>query len=431
MTETSSFTKFQIANAINPHICFRINVYSTYYIDYTADEYVTFDELEEIVARNYRIWQNLRINVKPGLEWENLSKRISSIREFFNSLSNIDIDGISYQIERILNESPRYEEGKKIFNIYISAPIDRDSQFAKIRDFTQYYLTVNEEYIDDAVRHFIELNKEPIKVGKSYSSTSPVYHFPALYLLRQDFSGYRETKEEIDTNLINPLSLRCKELESEVQKTSLELTDFTDKMYGKLQTNLDNKANEIEKIKEDIETWRTSEINKFKNFETAYKDKLTYEEPEKLWQERARWSTFMTFVWAAVAVGSACGMMYFAKELLQAFYDYPIHESELSAYISKSFILVALISFMIYMIRIIVKLVMSNSHLASECRQKMALTRFYRALLANGIDVNEQEKLIVLSALFSRIETGLVKTEASTDIEALLSVITRSTTGIK
>ena len=139
----------------------------------------------------------------------------------------------------------------------------------------------------------------------------------------------------------------------------------------------------------------------------------------------------MTFVWAAVAVGSACGMMYFAKELLQAFYDYPIHESELSAYISKSFILVALISFMIYMIRIIVKLVMSNSHLASECRQKMALTRFYRALLANGIDVNEQEKLIVMSALFSRIETGLVKTEASTDIEALLSVITRSTTGIK
>ena len=252
-----------------------------------------------------------------------------------------------------------------------------------------------------------------------------------MYLLRQDFSGYRETKEEIDTNLINPLALRCKELESEVQKNSLELTDFTDKMYGKLQTNLDNKANEIEKIKEDIEAWRTSEINKFKNFETVYKDKLTYEEPEKLWQERARWSTFMTFVWAAVAVGSACSMMYFAKELLQAFYDYPIHESELSAYISKSFILVALISFMIYMIRIIVKLVMSNSHLASEYRQKMALTRFYRALLANEIDVNEQEKLIVMSALFSRIETGLVKTEASSDIEALLSVITRSTTGIK
>ena len=80
MTETTNFTKFQIANAINPHICFRIDVYPTYYIDYTSDEYVTFDELEEIVAKNYRIWQNLRSNVKPCLEWENLSKKISSIR---------------------------------------------------------------------------------------------------------------------------------------------------------------------------------------------------------------------------------------------------------------------------------------------------------------------------------------------------------------
>ena len=90
-------------------------------------------------------------------------------------------------------------------------------------------------------------------------------------------------------------------------------------------------------------------------------------------------------------------------------------------FISKSFVYVALVSFLIYIIRIIIKIIISNQHMSMEYEQKAALTRFYQALIQDGKEVDKEEKLIIFNALFRKTDTGLIKSDNSNDADALLS----------
>ena len=69
---------------------------------------------------------------------------------------------------------------------------------------------------------------------------------------------------------------------------------------------------------------------------------------------------------------------------------------------------------------------MSNHHLATEYRQKAALTRFYQALTYAGTDIDKEERLIIINSLFSRVETGLVKTDTSNDSDTILAILSKN-----
>ena len=54
------------------------------------------------------------------------------------------------------------------------------------------------------------------------------------------------------------------------------------------------------------------------------------------------------------------------------------------------------------------------------------MTRFYQALIKADTKINEQEKIIIINALFSKVDSGLVKTDGSGDSDALLAIISKS-----
>ena len=95
-------------------------------------------------------------------------------------------------------------------------------------------------------------------------------------------------------------------------------------------------------------------------------------------------------------------------------------------FISQSFIYVALVSFLIYLVRVVIKIIISSQHMAMEYEQKEALTRFYQALVYDGKEVDKEERLIIFNALFSKTETGLVKTDNSSESEALIALLSKS-----
>lgn len=69
---------------------------------------------------------------------------------------------------------------------------------------------------------------------------------------------------------------------------------------------------------------------------------------------------------------------------------------------------------------------MSNHHIAVEYEQKAALTRFYQSLLFSKIDIKDEERLIIINALFNRVESGLVKSDNSNDGDQLLTILSRN-----
>ena len=120
------------------------------------------------------------------------------------------------------------------------------------------------------------------------------------------------------------------------------------------------------------------------------------------------------------------GLIFSAGNLLISIHDYLKGTEKDIPFISRSFIYVALISFLIYLIRIIIKIIISSQHMAMEYEQKEALTRFYQALVYNGKDVDKEERLIIFHALFSKTETGLVKTDNSGESEALIALLSKT-----
>lgn len=69
---------------------------------------------------------------------------------------------------------------------------------------------------------------------------------------------------------------------------------------------------------------------------------------------------------------------------------------------------------------------MSNHHLAVEYKQKASLTRFYQALIKSGTNIDKEERLIIINSLFSRVDTGLVKTETSNDNDSIWAILSKN-----
>ena len=74
-------------------------------------------------------------------------------------------------------------------------------------------------------------------------------------------------------------------------------------------------------------------------------------------------------------------------------------------------VLTVIISIGFLVLNLFIKLSTSNFHLANDARERHHLTYVYLALL-NETDISGEEKSIVLQSLFSRAESGLIRSDS-------------------
>ena len=89
----------------------------------------------------------------------------------------------------------------------------------------------------------------------------------------------------------------------------------------------------------------------------------------------------------------------------------------------SSIIILAMICLIIYIIRIFIKIMMSSKHLSEEYRQKYVLTYFYLSLVNSG-NVDPKLGNIILSILFTKADTGLIKGDSSNEYESIIKILT-------
>ncbi len=85
--------------------------------------------------------------------------------------------------------------------------------------------------------------------------------------------------------------------------------------------------------------------------------------------------------------------------------------NDISRIITLSIPFATLTSILSYLLSQIVKVYMSNKHMKADAEERLQLTRVYLSMLAdeNTRAVGIQDRQIVLNAIFSRRETGLLK----------------------
>lgn len=426
-----SYTKSQVSNFLNDKILFRFSISNNFIIEFSnSEEFFTFEELERIIKSNYDYWNSIYDKAPTSFNstWKSLNDKFNTVKNYIFELKELNIDNINNQIYYTLStDRETREQDKIVYTLSVNSPIDKDTQFRKIRRFVSFYIERSKNNLDEAIRNFIYLSKKNDAIGNYFSSSSQEMSYPALYLLRKNLSNIKDNISDFETSIVVPLDNKLKEISEDSDEQFREITSFIEDKHNKIQEQFDEKVSEFAEFQKSLNDWQKEKQNKLKDLEETYKNKLSLEAPEQLWNERAIEHQKRATKWTWFLIGAVLALISVSVILVLVIHDYSLNviKKEIP-FISESFILISVISFFIYIVRVLIKIVMSNHHLATEYRQKAALTRFYQSLTYAGTDIDKDERLIIINSLFSRVETGLVKTDTSNDSDTILAILSKN-----
>lgn len=424
-------TNAQISNFMDEYFSFKINN-NGYNLNYDQPK-LKFSELESTIQLNYKYWEQKKEEndlATPILEnWTNWKTKFEQLKDFLKNKEEFNYQEIANFIYNYFSSDYSIEGSteKRTYRININSPIDKDKDIVSIRLFADFYLkSWATNYLLDAIRIYIEIEKNKNYIGHYLSSTDSYRNLPALFVLNREMPKLKIPIREIQNNLVQPVSESMDNMAKKTEEHFKQTTNLVDENDKKIREIFREHSREVDEFKQNLEQWQNNKKTSIKILEDTYEKKLQLEAPERLWKERSKNYTTKTRFWMGGLAIFIVILICSAKSLLVSIHDYLQGTEKDIPFISRSFIYVALISFLIYLIRIIIKIIISSQHMAMEYEQKEALTRFYQALVYNGKDVDKEERLIIFHALFSKTETGLVKTDNSGESEALIALLSKS-----
>lgn len=404
----------QISIFIDKYVKFKI-LNEDYSIDYKREE-ITFSEFESIIESNLKYWEEKTLESEMCIEirniWNVWHESVKNLRNYLEDEDELTKEKLyTFIYNNFPTNYTSLSDELRLYRFNIASPIDKDNGIAMIRMFIYYYLNSwAEDDLSDAIKSYVSIEKDKSQLGSYLNSRYNYDLIPALFVLNTELRKEDLPFKDFQKEVVKPVSEEVKKLDSQIKGKYEETTILINKH-----------KNEIDEFKTKINEWKDDKEKQIETLEETYKSKLQLEAPETLWESRAekyrkkseRW------IWCLLAfiVGLLVSGGYFAVKI----HDYIQEMAKGIPFISKSFIYVALISFLIYIIRIIIKIIISSQHMSMEYEQKAALTRFYQALIQDGKEVDKEEKLIIFNALFRKTDTGLIKSDNSNDTDALLS----------
>lgn len=219
--------------------------------------------------------------------------------------------------------------------------------------------------------------------------------------LTEKINDYKRRIEE----LTNSADIQEKDYQSRMAKFDADAEKFKQKRQEELAKEESEYTERLNKADERIAA-----------LEEAYSKKLQLEGPAQYWDKLAQ--SYLKRGWVLLFLTFALGIV-IIKFLLNILLDIDaiplFNQTELSLKtIRGSLILIVMTSIAGYLIHLFTKLSISSFHLSRDYRERFQLTNVFLALLRDGdVKCDDQVKQIVMQALFSRSDTGLLKGEHS------------------
>ena len=425
--------KAEIFRRLSIIAIFEVSIHPTYSTENINFE-CSLEELENILEINYNIWEDLyqdTDNINYSAVYQNLKNKISSFFTYFNTLNIEDItDEILHrEISNYITTSITYFENKRKYLINIEAPINKDKNFIKIIEFYKYYQEQKFDNILSATISYIDIYRNPEKAGTFLNNSYKYYFYPAFYYLKGQFNiEFSNTKIDDEINI---LKIELSTMEETIPKRKNEVLNYMKSTSDEFDIWRNDFKENINDWRDEIDEWKEKIEKKLTILENTYKEKLKFEAPETLWNEKAENYGCAYKLWGFFVILLSTAIVYFVNKIITEFYFNSkinsISDNDILNYFPKTFLFVGILSLALYVLRVFVKITLSNKHLQLECEQKAALTRFYQALIYDGKNINENERLIIFNALFSKTESGLIKlSDTPNEIENIISLLSKN-----
>ncbi len=422
-------TKAQIDNLLDDIAQFTILISDDYNISYDSKP-LNFSSFKRAINANLEYWCNKKEGQSFYTEWQDLKNKVDSIKEYLEAIGDspeLRNDILNYLYSNLSCDRVD-NNGKYTYRISVNSPIISDASWQSIDRFIDFYLNRVDDGREllDAIRRCVELYKNPIQVGNSLYQSSNYSYYPALFILKNELSPKNVSIKNFEQRTLRPAQDKLEQLLQEAGENQQEITHFIEEKRKEVQDQVDKNIAEMDDYKSKVDDWEAKKHKELDVLEDTYRNKLQLEEPEKLWNKRSREYRKRANCWTIGLFIVAIILLLVINWFVHSLHEFPKGITEKTPFLSQQVLFIGVISFFVYIIRVIVKIVMSNHHIAMEYEQKAALTRFYQALTYEGIEVDDNEKLIIMSALFSKADTGLVKTSESIDLDSVLGLIARN-----
>ena len=407
---------------INKKYRFKIEIDDGFTLGYTSSE-LKWSEFGNKIAENIKHLEALTHEfwtddlVKP---WKKLQDDIDVLtQELLNFEENEEKNSVDWFVSRLAEAvsypySPVYETSEQyvIYTFSISSVTKCDPKFSEIYAFLKWASSrcaERKEVCESSkvVNYFVAISRNPSRSYTNFSSPYPYEKLPDLYTLIQELS-YDHKKAEFTEEIYSSSRSQLAAAQEDLRESDQEFRSLFSGLKEEMGT-----------FRGELAEWKADQQAEIDRLEKRYRENLALEEPKRVWDAAAEEHAARTRCWAlvtVVAIGislsvSAGGIALLARGKLP---ELP--------WLSPSFIVLALITFLVYVIRVFIKVTLSNSHLAAAYRQKATMTYFYLALMEKEHAVDDPERPLVLSALFSPVDTGLVKSGESVSLDALASL---------
>jgi len=156
------------------------------------------------------------------------------------------------------------------------------------------------------------------------------------------------------------------------------------------------------------------------NLEKTYREHLKLSKPAEYWsgmENKYIESGRMWLAGAIVVTVLAIAMLIWIILRVE-----PFNLAQWAEGIRTTALITMLITIVMFIIRFTSKMATSSFHLARDAKEREQLTYFYLALIKDSA-VQESERHLVISSLFSRADTGLLKGESSPEMPSSSIVV--------
>lgn len=218
--------------------------------------------------------------------------------------------------------------------------------------------------------------------------------------LRQEFE---EAIQDASSTVVDHLK-NSNEKFDEYVKAFEKLKQDNNKDFRDWYTETRNSFNEFNK----------TSLEKIKELEKIYKEKLVLEAPADYWEKRANSLLVEGRWWLVALVFTTIIGVILLYSLLKSIGsgEFETMFKSTGSSIKWSIVLLTFISFLVFLIRTFTKLVFSSFHLSRDAQERKQLTLVYLAMKENNA-VTDNDRSIILQSLFSRADTGLLKEDSS------------------
>ena len=165
------------------------------------------------------------------------------------------------------------------------------------------------------------------------------------------------------------------------------------------------RKNQARRFSKELSSWNKN----IKNLESTYEEVLRLRKPAEYWNKAAKKYGIQGLILSVLIIASvAMGLIYF-----EGFFIAWLQGQELDVKLNTIqgvVIFGTIVAVYAFLIRVLSRLTFSSFHLMRDAEEREQLTYLYLSL-SEETNVDEEARSIVLQALFSRSETGLLNQE--------------------